>query len=188
MQTQPVSNMLATMAKRWWIFLVQGILMIALSYLAFTQPATLIQFVGLYALLEGVLKFASGFGPAPTAGDRWPALVIGGISVVVGVIILANPRAAAEVMTYLIAAWAVVVGVLLVLWGIRLRDEVSDEWLLIIFGILSLLFGLLTFVNASVGFMTLQWVFGMFMVTGGALAIVLAFHLRQYGERAGAVA
>ena len=53
--------------------------------------------------------------------------IFGGISVIVGGIILSNPTGAAGVMTYLIAAWAVVVGFLLVLWGLRLRKEIGPS-------------------------------------------------------------
>lgn len=179
MQTSPVANMLQTLAKNWWVFLAQGIIMIALSYLTFAQPAMVIQLIGIYALVEGASKFLSGIGPQPGDRSRWPALVIGGVSVAVGAIIVANPGPVAEIMLYLIASWAVVVGVLLVIWGIRLREEISDEWLLIILGVISLLFGILTLANASVGFMTLQWLFGTFMAAGGALAIGLAFRLRS---------
>ena len=187
MQMRPVGDMVSALTKKWWVFLVQGIVMIVLAYLAFVQPATLIQFVGFYALIDGALKFFSGFGPQPGDRSRWPALTIGAIGVIVGAVILANPTGAATVITYLIAAWAVVVGLLLVLWGIRLREEISDEWLLILFGGLSLLFGVLVLANVEVGYLSLQWIFGAFMVSGGALSIVLAFRIRSFGARIGAV-
>jgi uncharacterized membrane protein HdeD (DUF308 family) len=187
MQMQPLGSMVAELTKKWWVFLAQGIVMIALAYLAFTKPATLIQFIGIYILFEGATKLFSGFGPQPADQSRWPALIIGAISVIVGGFILINPTGAAGVMTYLIAGWAVVVGFLLVLWGIRLRKEISDEWLLIAFGILSLLFGFLAFANVEAGYLTLQWIFGMFMVVGGILAIILAFRIRSVGVRIGAV-
>jgi uncharacterized membrane protein HdeD (DUF308 family) len=187
MAVELIGGMIANLTKKWWVFLVQGIVMLVLAYLAFTRPATLIQLIGIYALVEGTLKFISGFGPQPNDQSRWPALIIGAISIFLGAIILINPTAAAGVMTYLIAAWAVAVGVLLILWGIRLRKEISSEWLLIIFGFLSILFGFLAFANVEAGYLSLQWIFGAFMVAGGILAILLAFRIRGIGVRIGAV-
>ncbi len=187
MELSPTGGMLAELTKKWWVFLAQGILMIVLAFLAFTQPTTLIQLIGVYALFEGMLKLFSGFGPQPGDQSRWPALIIGAISVVVGGIILSNPTGAANVLTYLIAAWAVVVGLLLILWGIRLRKEITEEWLLILFGVLSILFGVLVFANVEMGYLTLQWIFGAYMVVGGVLAILLAFRIRSLGVALGAV-
>lgn len=187
MQTEPIGGMAAALTKKWWVFLVQGIIMILLAFLAFSQPTTLIQFIGIYALFEGALKLFAGFGPRPGDQSRWPALIIGAISVTVGAIILANPTGAAGVMTYLIAAWAVVVGLLLILWGIRLRQEIHDEWLLIISGGLSILFGVVAFANVGAGYLTLQFFFGTFMMVGGILAVLLALRIRSAGVYIGAI-
>jgi len=44
-----------------------------LAILAFTQPLTLITFIGIYAVVDGVLKLFSGFGDQPDGQSRWPA-------------------------------------------------------------------------------------------------------------------
>ena len=82
--------MLAALTEKWWVFLAQGVLMIILAVLAFTQPGTLITFIGIYALVEGVLKLFSGIGDQPDGQSRWPALIIGALSILVGLWILAN--------------------------------------------------------------------------------------------------
>ena len=125
----------------------------------------------------------SGLGNQPDDQSRWPALIIGVLSIIVGVVIWANPGIAALTLTYLIAAWGVVVGVLVIIWAIRLRQEISDEWLLITFGVLSIIFGVLVFANVQAGYLTLQWIFGIFAIVGGILAIILSFRIRTIGER-----
>ena len=175
--------MLAALAAKWWVFLVQGVLMIILAILAFTQPGTLITFIGIYALIEGVLKLFSGIGDQPDGQSRWPALIIGAISILVGLWILANRLLAVEALAYLIAAWSIAVGVLLIVWAIRLRQEMSDEWLMIVFGVLSIVFGLLVFNNVIAGVLSLVWIFAIYMVAGGIMAIILSFRIRSIGER-----
>jgi uncharacterized membrane protein HdeD (DUF308 family) len=177
--------MVAALAEKWWVFLLQGVLMILLGIAAIVQPATLITFIGAYALIEGVLKIFSGLGDQPDGQSRWPALIIGVLSVIVGLWILANREQAMEVLAYLIAAWAVVVGVLLIIWAIRLRQEISDEWLMILFGVLAIIFGLLVFNNVLAGMISLVWIFVIFMVAGGITSIMFAFRIKNLGERLG---
>lgn len=180
--------MVASLASKWWVFPAQGVLMIILAILAFTQPGTVIQFIGAYAIIDGVLKIFSGLGDQPDDRSRWPALLIGVGSVIVGLLIWFNPITAAEFLTYLIAAWAIIVGTLLIVWALRLREEIGDEWLLIIFGVLSIIFGILVFNNVLAGFLSLAWIFAFYMIVGGVMAIALGFRIKSIGERTGALA
>jgi uncharacterized membrane protein HdeD (DUF308 family) len=175
--------MVANLASKWWVFLVQGVAMIILAILAFTQPETVIRFIGAYAIIDGVLKIFSGLGEQPDDQSRWPALIIGVLSVIVGLFIWANPSTAATMITYIVAAWAVVVGVLLIIWAIRLRQEISDEWTLIIFGVLSIIFGFLVFNNVLAGMLSLAWIFAIYMIVGGIMSFILGFRIKDLGER-----
>jgi uncharacterized membrane protein HdeD (DUF308 family) len=176
--------MLATLTTKWWLFLTQGIVMIVLAVLAFTQPWTIIGFVGAYAVIDGVLKLIAAVGRQPTdERGRWPALIIGAVSIVAGLVIWFNPVFAAAVLVYVIAAWAIVVGILLVVWALRLREELSDEWTMLLLGAVSIVFGVLAFANVRDGILALRSIFAVFMIVGGILAVALAFRLRDLGER-----
>jgi uncharacterized membrane protein HdeD (DUF308 family) len=183
----PFSGMIGTLTKKWWIFLVQGILMILLAVLAFTQPALLISAIGAYIAIDGAAKLFSAFGSQSADQGRWVGVFIGAVGIILGLVIWFNPGLAAQVVTYLIAAWAVVVGLLLVLWGWRFREAISTEWLLIALGVLSILFGFLVFGNVEAGYATLQMIFGIYMIAGGIVAILLSFQVRSLGVRLGAV-
>jgi uncharacterized membrane protein HdeD (DUF308 family) len=178
-------EMVAALSKKWWGFLAQGIIMIILGFLAVTRPETLITFIGLYAIVEGVQKFFSGFGEFPEGESRWLVWMIGLFSLLAGIVVLINPALSAEVITYVIAAWAIVVGILIIAWAIRLRQEIPDEWVLIVLGVLSIVFGILVFNNVLVGYLTLTWIFAIYMIIGGILAIILGFRLRGIGESIG---
>jgi uncharacterized membrane protein HdeD (DUF308 family) len=183
----PFGGMIGTLTKKWWIFLVQGILMILLAILAFSQPALLISAIGAYVAIDGAVKLFSAFGGQTSDQSRWLALFIGALGIILGLVIWFNPGLAAQVVTYLVAAWAVVVGLLLVLWGWRFREAISTEWLFIALGILSIAFGFIVFGNVEAGFATLQLIFGIYMIVGGIVAIVLSFQVRSLGVRLGAV-
>lgn len=180
--------MVAALARRWWVFLAQGVVMIILALFTFAQPGILLLIIASYAIIDGALKIVSGIGDQPDGRSRWPALVIGVGSVIVGLLIWLNPVSAGEFITYLIAVWAIVVGLLLFVWALRLRQEIGDEWLLIAFGVLSIVFGLLVFNNVLAGFVSLAWIFAFYMIVGGLLAIALSFRIKGIGERIGALA
>ena len=176
--------MLASLTSKWWLFLTQGIVMIVLAALAFTQPWTIIGFVGAYAVIDGILKLIAAFvRPSDDERSRLPALIIGAVSIIAGLIIWFNPVFAAAVLVYVIAAWAIVVGALLIIWALRLREEISDEWTMLLLGALSIVFGVLAFANIRDGILALRSIFAAFMILGGLLAIALSFRLRGLEER-----
>jgi len=51
--------------------------------------------------------------------------------------------------------------------------------------VLSILFGFLVFNNVLAGIFSLQMIFAIYMVVGGILAIILAFRIKNFGERLG---
>jgi uncharacterized membrane protein HdeD (DUF308 family) len=148
-----------------------------LAVLAFTQPATLMQFIGAYTVIDGVPKVF--YGPSNLRDDqvRWSALIIGVLSVIVGVLIWTNLLPAAGLITYAIAAWAVITGLLLVVWALRLRQEISDEWTMLILGLLSIIFGLLRGPSPWPGSSRSPW------SSAPYLAIALAFRIRNIGAQ-----
>ena len=112
-------------------------------------------------------------------------IIAGVIGVVVGIYAFSNPESAAIIVTYVIAVWVIILGVLLVVWGVQLRERFEEYWLLIVLGVLSVLFGLLVFNNFLAGLITLASLFVAYMVVGGVLAIALAFRIKALGERLG---
>ena len=84
----------------------------------------------------------------------------------------------------LIAVWAIVHGVLEIAAAIRLRKEIQNEWLLILSGVLSVMFGALMILNPGAGALAVLWLLGAFSVAYGALLVVLSFKLRKHAGTA----
>ncbi len=84
-----------------------------------------------------------------------------------------------------------VIGILEIIQAIRLREEIDNEWWLIITGVLAVIFGLLVFTNglegAIAGGIAISWVFAIFAILAGILSILLAFRVRDFGTKIGAV-
>lgn len=175
------------LAKKWWVLLIRGILLIIIGLLAFVSPLVWVTFVGIYMLIDGFAMLMSGFSEQPQGQSRWPLLIIGVLGLLAGLIILWNPALGGITLTVVIAAWAIVTGILTIIAAIRVREEIDNEWWLIISGVLAIIFGILVFQNVLAGILTIAWVFGIFAIVAGILSIVLALRVRDFGTKIGAV-
>jgi uncharacterized membrane protein HdeD (DUF308 family) len=175
------------LAKKWWVVLLRGIMLIILGVLSFVSPSTWVIFVGAAMLLDGFAMLIAGLGDQPAGQSRWPLIIIGVLGLLAGLLVLWNPELAGMTLTYVIAVWAIVVGVLEIIAGVSLRHEIDNEWWLILTGILAIVFGVLVFRNVLAGVLTIAWVFGIFAIAIGIMSIALSFAVRSFGKRIGAV-
>jgi uncharacterized membrane protein HdeD (DUF308 family) len=138
-------------------------------------------------LFDGMSFLLAGVSDQPGGQSRWPLLIIGILGLLAGLLILWNPALGGITLTYVIAAWAIVTGILTIITALRLREEIDNEWWLVLSGVLAIIFGILVFQNVLAGILTIAWVFGLFAVVVGILSIALAFRVRDFGTRIGAV-
>ena len=102
------------------------------------------------------------------------------IGIAAGIFTFIQPGVTAVALLFLIAAWAIVHGIFEIAAAIRLRKEIQNEWLLILSGAISVLFGIVMIVNPGAGAMAVLWLIGVFAVAYGALLVVLAFKLKKH--------
>jgi len=176
------SVLVNALAKNWWLLLLRGIAAIIFGVLAFAWPGitllTLIMFYGAYALVDGVLAILAaimGGAPAP----RWWLAVIGVLGIAAGILTFMMPGLTAMVLLFFIAAWAITTGVFQIIGAIRLRKEIDNEWLLILGGIISVLFGIGIMLAPGAGALALVWVIGTYAVIEGVLFVVVSFRLKK---------
>lgn len=83
-------------------------------------------------------------------------------------------------LVYLIAIWGVITGIALIAAGIAFI-RLNGEWLLVLCGIISLLLGIILFVQPAAGVIALSWWFGVYAMLFGITLLSAAFRLRHYG-------
>lgn len=179
-QPQP---MLSGVAGRiWWMLLLRGVLAVLFGLAALFWPGqtlfVLILLFGAYMLVDGVFAIVGGI---MDSSRRWVLLIEGILGVVAGLILLANPGFGALVLLYVIAFWAVITGVMEILAAISLRREIDNEWMMILGGALSVLFGVILAVLPGAGLLSLTWLIGAFAIVFGITFIVLGFRVRNLG-------
>lgn len=118
-------------------------------------------------------------------GPHWGWVVLRGVAAVAfGVLALMLPGTALGVLVLLWGAYALVDGVLELVWAYRLRDiEGLTRWPLILVGLLGIAVGLITFLWPGLTALMLLMLIAFWAVTIGILQIVAAIRLRKRIER-----
>jgi uncharacterized membrane protein HdeD (DUF308 family) len=178
---QPV---LPLLSRNWWALALRGLAAVLFGILAFAWPGitlfVLVVFFGAYMLVDGIFAIVAAVRAAGDGARWWLMLLEGILGVAVGLVAFFWPGLTALALLYLIAAWAIVTGIMEIAAAIRLRREVVGEWALILGGALSVLFGaLLVVIPARAGLLSLTWLIGAYAVVFGVLQVVLAFRVRS---------
>lgn len=170
---------LHALAKNWGFLALRGVAALLFGVLTILMPGVsligLVYLFGIYALFDGFLYIAAAF----RSGSFWAMLLGGVVSVVAGILAFVRPELTALSLLFLIAAWAIVTGVLSIVTGIRLRKELDHEWYLILTGAISVGFGCLVIAAPGAGALALALWIGAYAFVMGIILIVLAFRLRS---------
>ena len=99
---------------------------------------------GAYALADGILAlWAAVAARDGDTGTRWWLALGGVVSILAGLVAFFYTGMTALVLLMFIAAWAIVIGVILIWGAIELRKVLDDAWLLALNGVLSIAFGVI---------------------------------------------
>jgi len=80
----------------------------------------------------------------------------------------------------LIAAWAIASGIMELVAAFKLRKIIANEWLLILAGVVSIMFGVILLFQPAAGALALIWLIGAWALVFGILLMVLAFRMRNW--------
>lgn len=176
--------MVRTLSQYWWLVILRGVLAILFGALAFVWPGitwlTLIIMFGVYAIVDGVVTAATGLARTKDTPRWWTFLLEGFIGIAAGVIALIRPDLATLVLLYVIAAWAIFTGILEIVTAIRLRHEITNEWVMGLGGVLSVALGLLLFFQPVTGSLVIIWTIAAYAIIFGILLVALGFRLRNW--------
>ena len=173
--------MIDTSRTDWWLVALRGLVAALFGVLALLWPTktatVLVILIALFILIDGV------FSLVVAARSRRPSwglgLFEGVVGVAIGVLALAMPQVTAMVLAVLVGLWALVTGVLELFAAIRLREQITSEWLLGAAGVVSILFGIAIFVSPGAGVAVLTMIVGIYAVIFGVSLIVYGLRIRK---------
>jgi uncharacterized membrane protein HdeD (DUF308 family) len=182
----PGRPMLHALAKGWWLLLLRGIASIIFGVLAFAWPGltlvTLVLFYGAFVLIDGVIALIAAFSSGPKPVPTWWLVVVGLLSIAAGIVTFMMPGITAILLVLFMGAWALVHGIFEIIGAIQLRKEIDNEWMLILSGVVSVLFGLIVLIAPGAGALGLIWVIAAYSIVFGITFIALALRLRKHSH------
>jgi uncharacterized membrane protein HdeD (DUF308 family) len=110
-----------------WVFdLIGGILGIIVGILTFRAPGLtalgLLIYIAAWALVRGVIDIFAAIKLRREIEGEWVLILSGLLSIVFAVLLLWNPGPGALALVWLIASYAIVFGVLGIVFGLRMRS------------------------------------------------------------------
>ena len=179
--------LLEDLSDNWWVILLRGIVGVIFGLVAFVSPgATLLALVfvwGAYALVDGAFALYMTYLAARQERRWWPYLLEGLAGIGAGALAFVVPGITALALLYLIAAWAIVTGIVEIVAAVDLRKQIQNEWLLGLAGALSIIFGIVVAVMPDAGALAVVWTVGAYALLFGITLVVLAFRVRSLGKR-----
>jgi uncharacterized membrane protein HdeD (DUF308 family) len=110
----------------WWAMLLEGVVGIAVGVMTFAWPGitalALLYLIAAWAFVTGALEIAAAIRLRKEIRGEWLLALSGVMSVLFGVILVVNPGAGALAVVWLIGAYAIAFGVVLLVLGFRLRS------------------------------------------------------------------
>jgi uncharacterized membrane protein HdeD (DUF308 family) len=174
----------ALLLESWWMLALRGGLALLFGVLALLWPGlTLLVLVALfaaYALLVGVVSVVGAVQNRRRDKKWWLILLLGLVSIAAGVIAILYPSMTALMLVLVMGANALVMGVLDIAMAIRLRKAIQGEWLLILSGLMSIIFGVLVLLFPGAGALAMVWLVSLHAMVTGLLLLILAFRVRRW--------
>jgi len=181
------ATMLEHLSRNWGWVVLRGVAGVLFGVLAFLWPgitlAVLVIVWGAYALADGILALIAAYRVRDQGKPFWSLVVVGLLGIAAGIVTFIWPGMTALVLLMFIAAWAFVMGIFQIIAAIRLRKEIQNEWLLGLSGVLSVLFGIIMFVQPGAGALAVIWVIAAYAIVFGILLIWLGLRLKKRSER-----
>ena len=176
--------MLDELIRYWWAVALRGVLAVLFGLVALVWPditlIVLVALFGAYVLVDGVIALGMAvFGGTQAARRRGWLIFEAVTGIAVGVITFIWPDITALALLMVIAAWALITGVVEILAATRLRRELEGEWLLAVSGVASIVFGLLLTMRPSAGAVAVVWLIGAYAILFGAVLVALGLRLRK---------
>ena len=177
-----LENLGSILSRNWWLMLLRGCAAIGFGILIMAQPQisllVLVYLFGTFAMVEGVLGVSVAI-EARHHLSSWGMLLLWGLlGVAVGGLAFVRPDITALALLFYIALWAIATGALEIAVAVRLREVLKNEWLLILAGAASVVFGVLLIARPGAGALAVLSLIAAYAIVFGVLVVLFAFKIR----------
>jgi len=108
-----------------WLLVIEGAIGVAVGVMAFIWPAitalVILYLIAAWAIITGIFEIIAASSLRQEIENEWLLIAAGIASLVFGILLIIWPVAGALAILWIIAAYAIVFGVLMLLLALRLR-------------------------------------------------------------------
>lgn len=119
--------------NNWWVLMLWGLVGIGIGIITFVAPAVtalaLLFYIAIWAIVTGVLEIIAAVRLRKEIQGEWLLGLAGLLSLVFGILLIMHPGAGVLAVLWLVAAYALILGVLMVIlafkvrgWGAKLKS------------------------------------------------------------------
>jgi len=164
------------------MFLFRGIAAVLFGVITLVWPKmslTALVFVfGLFAVISGITAVVAALRNTEFPGWGW-LLAEGILGFLVGAVALIWPGITALAFLYLLAAWAIITGILEFIAPLSFPMSTGRAVLTALTGVLSVVFGILIAAQPAAGLLAVVWLIGAYAIVFGIMYIVVYFQSRS---------
>jgi uncharacterized membrane protein HdeD (DUF308 family) len=164
------------------MFLFRGIAAVLFGIIALVWPkltlSTLVFLFGVFAVVSGITAVVAALRNTDEQG--WGLLLFQGIvGILAGVVALVWPGITALAFLYLLAAWAILTGIVELVTPLSFPMSGGRTVLMVLAGLVSIVFGILIAAQPSSGLLAVVWLIGVYAIVYGVMYIVVYFQSRS---------
>lgn len=171
-------------SKSWKWMIVRGIVSIIFGIIVVIYPLSaatvLALFFGAYVFADGIFAIASIITSSEARKHFWSLLFEGIVGIAVGIVTFFLPEITLFGLIILISIWAVVTGISEIVLAIKIRKIIEGEFLMIISGLLSIVFGILVFLRPLAGMVVTVYLIGIYAIMFGFLYVFFGISMRKH--------
>ena len=171
------------LARVWKMIAANGAAAILFGFVLVLWPdiglTTIVAVVAVYALVRGVLSGLAAFlTPLPRTERAWLVLeaVVG---TAIGIALLVWNDISAQALLYVVAAWAIAIGVLTLAAAFELPLSGGRRLLLVLNGLVPMAFGAVMFIEPDAGALAIVALLAAFFIVVGVMQVGFALDLRK---------
>lgn len=171
-----------TLLKKWWVILLQGILLIIIGFIFINNPVAVLAgisfWIGLLTLVTGLIGVISHFMVHKDERESG-TLLWSIITLFFGLLMINKLGLTMKVITIFFGLWMLMTGLWLTSTGWQHRGNGFMGWLMLLAGIVSILAGIAVIFNLGTGAIWISTLLGIQALVAGTGLIFLAFAKRH---------
>jgi uncharacterized membrane protein HdeD (DUF308 family) len=164
------------MSPKWLAFLIRGIFILLFAVTLVVWPTitidALVFLFGTYVLIDSAITIWTG-----AVSQQRDFIMFGLISILIGSYAFFSPQPTGSFLLALIIAWAFLRGIFEISTALKTHPKMTNEWGLILSGILSIVLGLISITISGTQALVMVWILVGYSVVIGVTWIFLALEI-----------